>query len=253
MLILRFFPGFYTVYSRTPTVKEFLSWLYVFPFFGLFVNKIFSDSVSYSVYCLVFFLTLSLYEVGYLFNDLKTTKYEIEPTNRVGSLWYHKNLNRMICSRLFFSAVFLFFLSYIAGNYFDLILINAFLILLCFYLHNAVRGVINVFTFSLLSFVKYSSLLIFVDVIHIYILVFFSFTFLRTIEYSAIKRYFVAGRDLVCLNLDRFRFCYYLVLVSMLSVSVFLLRLPFYYVLIPGYFLAYRFVIFSLSRFVSIR
>lgn len=250
--LLNFIPISYTIYSRLESKKHFLSWAYLFPFFGFFAYFFYGEFSSLLIYPLFFYAVISLYEIGYLYNDIYSVKKERSPTDRVFDQWFVVNFNRLVLSRVIFVILFLF-LIWMLIPFDKFVVFFTFLMLLgfSFYLHNTIRGRLNVLTFCFLSFMKYSTLLVFLNDYTLIALTFLSFTFLRTIEYAAVKKH-IPKLDFITKDFHSFRMVYYFILVVLSFFMAFNKIIDFEYVLIPLYFFIYRFFIFfCFSGFIN--
>lgn len=244
MNLIQYLPISYTVESRLKSLKEIVSWIYLFPFYGLLVCYVFNENFQLATYALVLLCVVSVYEIGYLFNDLKSSAKEINPTLRVESLWYEENFWALVGARCV-SCFVSILIIYVNGSTrdFTALVLSLFTLAFAFYLHNKLRGRINTFTFSFLSLVKYSALLCLVGDPFVVLFTFFSFSFLRTIEYSAIKKHFWVFSTLRIEQFDVFRVKYYVVASLVLFGVCFLASLNYLYMLIPLYFFIYRVLI----------
>lgn len=255
---LLFVPSSYLIYSRLKNFNEFLSWFYLFPLFCYLSLIIFSNYLCSSLdllilFSLIFISVLCVYEIGYIFNDLKSIESESNPTLRVDDTWIFQNYKLLILSRIISLPVLALFI--IAWNN-SVCFLNVFpwfpyfLIILgmAFSIHNRFRGPSNIVTFCLLSFLKYYSV-IFLILDKIYFIVFFlSFTLIRTLEYSAGKKY-IKGKISILINenIDKFRASYYTLLLIFLTFFAIFGIFNWKYILIPLYFWSYRMLVHCLD------
>lgn len=249
MVFLRYLPVSYTVHSRLKSLKELISWIYLFPFYGLVISYAFNEIFDWRTYLLALLCTISIYEIGYLFNDLKTSTREKNPTLRAGNLWYTENFLSLVVSRIVLCGVCMSLVHHIGGAADSAVFVlNLAVLAIAFYLHNTLRGRINTLTFSFLSLMKYAALLCLLRDPLVIIFTFFSFSFLRTIEYSAIKSHFGFLSVLKVESFDMFRVRYYLVVTLVLFAICFFSALNYFYMLIPLYFLIYRLLILMAGK-----
>lgn len=253
--IITFMPLSYLFYSRIDSIKEALSWIYLFPAFCFFVCFFYGSTVLSLVailkFVVIFLTVISVYEIGYLFNDLKSSSREKEPSIRVSDCWYQDNFGKLVFLRGIFSLLFFAIFYYVSEPVVLLQFFIAVLLLsLAFYLHNRIRGRFNVITFLILSFFKYYSVVFLVDDYYVFLLIFFSFPLLRSIEYGLIKGYISLrfAKDLFLNDRHFFRFLYLLFITLFSFVILSNNNISVYYIFIPLYFLVFRFFLFSLNK-----
>lgn len=230
-----YLPFYYLVFSRLKTKIDLISWIIIFIIPQFFITFIYSE-LNILPFTLLFLLSQiifnTLYEIGYIENDISTTENEATPTLRLDkkSYTYIKNNYSKIIIFRYFTVFVLVGILYLINSYFSLGLnIVSFLILLIvnrvfFYWHNKVRNRWNLLTFSVLAVTKYIfPVVLFVDshlLIYVCLLSIVIFPLLRIIEHSTHKRYsFVKYAKLIG-NHDRFRIMYY-VFFSILALSLF--------------------------------
>lgn len=257
--IVALFPLSYVTYSRLSTFKEWASWFYLFPLFCL-LSYIYYSVIPCAIpeflisFAIIFLVVLALYEIGYLYNDLFAVKVENAPTLRVKNDWFVQNFYGLVGSRVVF-IVFSIVGLYINSRQLCVsgYLLNFIVLLAClgfaFYLHNVVRGPGNVLTFCALSFLKYYTVLFLISDNLFFIMVFLSFTFIRTLEYGSVKGY-IKGRlaAFIVSDIDFFRVVYYIFLFSAVGIFVLAGMIPLNYLFVVIYFLVYRLGIYALVR-----
>ena len=252
-----FFPLAYLTYSRLKSIKEWVSWFYLFPFFCLFSYRYYftpacAPSFSLISFVIVFLAVMALYEIGYIYNDLRVVKVEVAPTLRVKNEWFVRNLYLLVGYRLIFVfvSVALFYIYSeqlcVSGS-----VLNFTVSLVClggaFYLHNVVRGPANILTFCVLSFLKYYAVLFLIKDTLFFIVIFASFTLIRTLEYASLKDY-IKGRfaAFVVSDIDLFRAVYYSLIFSVFSVLAYFGVIRWNYLPVVVYFFVYRLAIYFL-------
>lgn len=254
-----YLPFYYLFYSRLKTKIDMISWaiIWIVPQFFIVYN--FTD-INLGILILVFLLSQTifntLYEIGYIENDISTTKNEKKPTLRLdtkSSNYIANNYFKIIYFR-YFLVTSLLGLLFLLNNYFKLSLnIEYFIALLVvtrlfFYWHNSVRSRINLLTFSMLAVTKYlfpiillikEEELLFVSLVSITF-----FAILRIIEHSTHKRYNLFAYAKFIGNHDRFRIFYYLFFLLFFTTLYFLNILLFsdfkLIAILLVYFLLYR-------------
>lgn len=254
-----YIPFTYYKFSRLKGWSDLFSWFIIYPLFLLFFTLLNSSNLELAFFnfLLIFMGFFSIYEIGYLENDLITVQNEKLPTDRLGDEksfflghYLHLKVSRYIVSFLCVSIycvindlgffAFCFFVFYF------------FITRFCFYLHNSVRNRVNIATYFSLAFLRYSlpvAILFFegcFNSLDIFILALL-FPVLRTIEHSSKPKYAVPFNRLVFNNLDLLRVVYYLIL---LIAFTFLLN---EYVVFVLYFFAYRLATFFIAKAFRIK
>jgi hypothetical protein len=227
-------PFLYYFITRINSIPKKVSWSIVNVFPILWVCAIITD-INSMVVVILYFLGLcammSIYEVGYLENDIITTKNETNPTKRLDDESHNfleKNYNKII-SMKYGLTLLIVILSLIIETSTNIQLyiyqfIFSLLILRVIYLiHNKIRNKFNILTFlGLVIFKHYSIILLFIPFnqsLSLLILLLILFCGQRLIEYASKKRF---GLNIHIGNLDVFRVYYFLVcLVSYVLYFVF--------------------------------
>ena len=231
-----YFPFYYLFYSRLKTKIDQISWFIIFIIPPFLIAYVYSE-INLLSYIVLFLLSQivfnTLYEVGYIENDISTTKNEKTPTLRLdpkSAKYIKNNYLKIIYFRYIIVLISLGILYWI-NNYFDFKLnVFSFLVLLIinrvfFYWHNSVRNRWNLLTFSVLAITKYIfPIILFVHSDKLFYPCLFAiivFPILRIIEHSTHKRYnFIKYAKLIG-NHDKFRILYYGVF-SILTLGLFI-------------------------------
>lgn len=246
--ICKFFPVSYTVYSRIRGIKELMSWIYLFPAYCMILTLVYGSDNNFLFFPIIFIAIISLYEIGYLFNDVKSIKNESNPTKRINDPWIFNNFKKLVIARLcyiiFFSCVLYFYIDELIFSRYILFLS---LLGFAFYIHNKIRGRTNVFTFCILSFLKYAATLVLIKDFEVFYLTFLAFPLLRTIEYCAIKGY-CKKIESIAFSLHEFRVFYYFIFSFLLVLFLIFDAIDFSYIFIPFYFLIYRLLVLMYTR-----
>jgi hypothetical protein len=220
-----YLPFYYLFFSRLKTKIDLASWIIIFIIPQFILTYIYTE-LSLGLFLFLFLLSQvifnTLYEIGYIENDISTTESEEVPTLRLDSKtndYIKSHYSKIIYFR--YSTVFLLFgFLYLINHYLHFNLhIASFLVLLIvnrmfFYWHNSVRNRWNLFTFTILAITKYTfPIVLFVSVdklFYLSLLFIIIFPLLRIIEHSTHKRYaFVKYANLIG-NHDKFRIIYYI-------------------------------------------
>ncbi|PTO86899.1 hypothetical protein CWN98_12570 [Vibrio splendidus] len=207
-MITNFFPLKYTFLTRIKSKGERISWVLIYPLFLLFVAYISGFPLFYT-FCF-FIVTMQVYEVGYVYNDIVTTKKEKNPTVRLtgDTNWIEDNLI-LVTSIKLLSAFFTIFLLCDMEQFF-LISVSLVMILVTYYFHNTIRNKCNVITYFFLVSLRYlTPLIVFLD-IQIALFIILSFPFVRTLEHACKTKYgFKRLSRLIRFDVDLFRVLYY--------------------------------------------
>lgn len=251
-----YIPFYYLIHSRLKSKTDQLSWLIIFIFPQLLITLYVSnfDILLTTSIFLVSQLTFNtLYEIGYLENDIKTTLNEKNPTKRVSTDEYDylaKNYNFLVYSRYFFVFMTLGLLYFISSsNEITLNLMEFISLLLIsrvfFFLHNTNRNNFNLITFSVLAITKYIFPFVLIfndDILLVSVLLIILFPLLRVIEHSTHKRYNFQKFAKIVGNHDKFRVIYYFMISLLFSINSYFNQntISNIFVLLSIYFLAYR-------------
>ncbi len=224
-MIKFYIPLYYLINTRLKTKMEIFSWNLIFILPQFLITSYYLN-YKLDFFFLIFFISQlifhSLYEIGYIENDIKTVNKEKNPTIRLDkkSFFYVKNNYINIISWKYFTiTIFLIVLHIINLNQINEIFFYPFIILLIinrlfFYFHNKLRNRFNIISFFMLATLKYIfPLLLFVDVntlLYPVLLSVITFPLLRTIEICTLKRFNFKNFSKKITNLDKFRILYYL-------------------------------------------
>ena len=161
-------PFSYLFYSRLKSGYEKLSWFAIYPVPVLLLITCVNGwrgLAGYVAALLAICAFYSIYELGYLENDLVTTRKELNATLRSDPDQQTKLESRYVALRLYrivFAAATLIAIYVLDTNYH--LALNPLLFAFClgltrlvFYVHNSVRSRINVLTYFFLSHLKYLS------------------------------------------------------------------------------------------------
>ncbi len=254
-------PLSYLFKSRLITTHEKISWIFIYPIFILCAVLIFNgDLINFVV---AFFMTMALYEIGYIDNDFRTTKNEREPTIRYfkGSDWILENYRLAILFRIIIASLLFIYLIYNINNN-KLILLIFFIIILTigFYLHNTLRSRWNILTYFVIIASRYllpavASITIPEEpLLIIYLIIIFPL--LRTFEHACKVKYKFPNFKRIIRNPDVFRVKWYLVLELVLCLFIIFIGCDFFLmniIMLTTYFLSYRIGTLYLSSTKKVR
>lgn len=218
-------PFYYLILSRLKSNIDRVSWIIIFIIPPFIIGFSYSK-IDFSEYIFIFILAnlafYSLYEIGYLENDIQTTKKEKNPTIRIKDEDYnYLNTNYFkVISIKYIMTLFLVTLLFFVIE--DNLMVVAFIFILFvsrifFYLHNFFRNRVNILTFFILAVTKYIMILFllmpFNELFVPILLSILIFPLLRTIEHSSRKKYNLIKYSKIIGNHDLFRLKYYIFLI----------------------------------------
>jgi len=258
-------PMGYLIYSRLKTKHSRVSWIliYLVPLYllGLYLGSYNSVSLYTVMFILTFLSFYTLYDIGYLYNDIFTTKKERYPNLRVEKDDYtifkkcYKKIVFLkiaifsllivvvwLCSFLYHQEVYILdYLSLIFG------------VSIAFFAHNTIRSRYNILTFFILSSLKYiAPLSIFLEwdiFLNLWVVSVAVFPLLRVIEHSTKDKYQLKRWKKLIGSHDRFRVFYYLFIV--VCSYLFLDNRDIYISILlywSSYFLLYRLFIYMILK-----
>ena len=261
-MIKFYIPFYYLFYTRLKTKMEIVSWQIIFIVPQFLITYFFLEiriDIFLQLFLLSQFIFHTLYEVGYIENDILTTKKEKNPTLRLdkkSANYMRNNYQKVIYFRYCIVLLFLGLLYSINIIFKFEINILSFIWLLLFNriffsIHNHVRNRSNILTFFILAITKYIfPLVLFVsneNMLYPILLSVIAFPLLRTIEICMLKRHNFKNFVNIIVNLDKFRILYYLI-----SLIICLIIWHFSYLSDQNFSLAILiFLYFALFRIVS--
>ena len=239
--LFNYLPVGYVFQSRIITIAERISWLLIFPIFLLFIVLLNNGGVIHFI--ISFLIVLSAYEIGYLYNDVITTKNEKDPTIR-HEAFHEDNFLYCLAIRSFFCAFLCAVLFYVYGiKEFSLGVISVLVINFIFYMHNKIRSRFNVITYFLLVSSRYIfPVILLIEPIQ-FIWIVLIFPLCRTLEHACKKKYKLIFLTRIIGKPDTFR-VYYLLFIT-IAASFF--DTVFLYMAV--YFLLVRLLALFVSRY----
>tara|TARA_A100001015_G_C15028382_1_gene731789 strand:+ start:2359 stop:3192 length:834 start_codon:yes stop_codon:yes gene_type:complete len=225
-MIWFFLPFVYLLHTRLKTKFELISWQIIFFVPQLIITYYYLDIRS-NIFIHLFLISqlifYSIYETGYIQNDIVTTKKEKKPTirlNKKNFIFVAKNYFKLIYFRYFIALFFLSVMYWLdTFTSYNLKLLNFVLVLtltkIIFYIHNSIRNRFTIITYFLLSILKYSfPIILFINfdkLIYPLIITIMIFPVLRVIEVTTLNRYKYKSFKKLIGNIDKFRILYYFV------------------------------------------
>ncbi len=266
-MIWFFLPFVYLLHTRLKTKFELISWQIIFFVPQLVITYYYLDIRS-NIFIHLFLISqlifYSIYETGYIQNDIVTTKKEKKPTirlNKKNFIFVAKNYFKLTYFRYFIALFFLSVLYWLdTFTSYNLKLLNFVLVLtltkIIFYIHNSIRNRFTIVTYFLLSILKYSfPIILFINfdkLIFPLIITIMIFPVLRVIEVTTLNRYKYKSFKKLIGNIDKFRISYYFlcfVLILILKLFFELSDLNLYLsITIVLYFLFFRISCFYLVK-----
>jgi hypothetical protein len=211
----------------------------------------------YSVlFTLSFFAFYTLYDIGYIYNDIFTIKYEENPNFRLKKeaySYFEKHYEQIVSKKILLFMVLLSIAMAFSFCYELSVYFGAYLMMVCgvgvaFTLHNRVRSRWNIGTFFLLSSLKYITplmlLLPWSQMVLIWPYVILLFPLPRTIEHATKTKYHLQSWQRLIGSHDRFRLYYYALLWVVLSI----MDVGMVVEGVALYFFFYRFVLYILLK-----
>jgi hypothetical protein len=224
-------PGRYTVETRIDGRRQAVSWLLTnvgvisvlsLPFLAGSAHSLVGLLASVAALALALVAWHSLYEVGYLVNDVVTSTREADPTLR----WRPHEAARLRSALPWLAAAKLglaagaiaviALLDVASGARLEVVSFGAGLVALAaaFTLHNLVRSRANLLTFLLLLTLKYVSIPLLVAppdaTLELVVVIAIAVPLLRTVEYATLPRFALPRLATVVQPVERFRVLYLL-------------------------------------------
>ncbi|WP_345987981.1 hypothetical protein WCX18_11480 [Sulfurimonas sp. HSL1-2] len=221
-----FLPFSYLFYSRLSAKSEKISWVIIYVIPVLFFSAVVSSMgtlQTLGIALLAMVGYVSLYEIGYLQNDLTTTEKEKEPTNRIRAGdhdFFTRQFGKLIWIRYFYVFSVLLILIVLSWYELDLYIFqNASTLLvsrIAFVLHNRWRDRRNIITFAFLQATKYLALpLLFVSAcgsVWAVATLLLIYPIVRTMEYASSEKFQFSSYQALIGSHDTFRVKYYFLL-----------------------------------------
>ncbi len=263
-----YFPLVYMFATRYKTKFDMVSWLIqrIIPVFIIIYIQLDLNISNFGLYLVLYLLSdmafTSLYEVGYIYNDVITTKKETNPTIRLGldELKYFDDKFTMVIFIKFITAITLLLLIFkITEKYSILLYMKYFIMLIVlmmisFAAHNLIRSRLNILTFTCLVFCKFSfAIILFIPInslLYPFLIIFLMFPFPRILEHMTKRKYKFGHIIKFVGNHDLFRVRYFIVLILLTLIVKFNSKIDTNLMLmIFVYFFLYRLLAYMLVTF----
>lgn len=194
-----YLPFVYFFKSRAKTFLHRASFfvLIVFPtlIYWLGMNGFVINIDSLLIYFLSFIGMFSIYEIGYLYNDVYTTKFEIHPSYwlpEIDRVFINNNYLLLIAARIVYVLVCCVFLKNILHVEIYKYCILLVVLYVIYAIHNSIRNRWNILTDFCLQFCKYCSIFfLFEDskmILEYCIMMIFTVPLIRTMEFCNKER-----------------------------------------------------------------
>ena len=253
-----YIPLIYTYKTRYNSILRFLSFLF-FTCLPSFYIVIINNEINIQLiisYIVTFIAMYSLYECGYLFNDIVTINFEKNPTLRIEQKYIKiipKHLENMLTVRLAIVVLGCFWLYQFTINIKEFC-ITLFLLFITYSLHNFYRDRTNIVTMFLLVFLKNFLLVIPFIPTHEFLeaglIIIITIAAIRTYEFATKERF---NLKINIKNIDLFRIEYYIMATLIVSILETMDYLNNNYMLLMMLFLFYRIVVYILFKFRNLR
>lgn len=252
MYLFTIVPFLYFLKTRLKGKVQRISWIFIYFIPAIFLFDYFAP-LQQENNLLLFIIGCTfinyIYENGYIQNDVKTIKREINPTLRlskeeienINEKWYQIILLRLAVS------VLLMALFYVFSNSLSLtlVLFSIGIILQFLYLiYNSIRNIWNFILILPINYIRfYGFILPFVSFDKIFefiIVTILLYPLAKVLEFTRQTRYNLELISKIVGNIDSFRVKYYLVITMILSFTYYFYNLPFEYLLVSIYFTLFR-------------
>ena len=261
-------PFVYLFNSRLHLRVERISWVFINPIV-LFLATWLLSNLPLGEHILLFLLAFlawqSLYEIGYIYNDVFTTKNEVDPTLRLeerDASFIERRFALIVTFRSAISA--LAFLGIVWLDQYKNLNLHVLWFLgvlglscIAFVAHNSIRNRLNIITFGVLSATKYSALPLLMvaeeqEVVGLLVSL-TMFPLVRTLEHAAKKKYLVGWLKKIVGVFPLFRIKYYVVALSFACVAYWVIDddKVIVFISIYSYFLVYRVGVWFVVRMIQ--
>ncbi|WP_297438894.1 hypothetical protein [uncultured Clostridium sp.] len=245
-------PFFYTFYTRTKGLGKKVAYLFTFiiPVLLYGLTSAYENEFSFIKVGIAIIIgligTMSIYEIGYIRNDVFTIKKEKKPTLRLERKeldYVEKNVRIILGAKYLISLISIGIIFLLGFDYIQYI-IALILIEIFYYIHNNIRGKKSILSFFVLSTLRYITPL---TVIHTNIWITVSVFILmvtvsRTFEKAAEKKFKISILEFVGTSIDVniLRGFYYLIVLLVILAQYMMFKIPMVFVTLSIYYFIYR-------------
>jgi hypothetical protein len=248
-------PYVYGFTTRANTIFYKISFLLVVVLPILLSIILLNTDITYITlrFLLAFTAMYIVYEIGYIFNDTYTVRFEKNPTHRLNKEERYKVerlANLLISVRIFLVIICILLLNYLEIKNLSLFVVMLGLLGVSYAFHNYYRNKLNIITIFFVLVFKYISVpVLFVPIskyIYLSIILILMVPIIRTIEFASKEKYKIKLFN--NFNLDIFRIWYYLFLTIVFIIlsiinSQFIIAL-----LLASYFLIFRIMSYTVLK-----
>lgn len=245
MFIKFYAPFFYSYSTRFKSSIKLASWGFIYLLPLLFLSFCYFDHYGLLVSIINITLIYTVYELGYIFNDVYTIKKEKDPTLRLGKKELHyceRNIYKIVAFRFAVVGLLLYLLELVNfdSTYIFCVLL---LIVLVYFIYNTIRNRFNLLLHFFLVNLRYTAVVVPFLPLSSAFLVVFLFPFINLLERCSESRFeLVFFQRFILSNKTNGRYIYYSILTVLLA-FVYPLSDPLF--ITSLYYLCYRF--FSLK------
>jgi hypothetical protein len=221
--MLYLLPYSYGIATRVKGLLHKISFLIVIMFPIFYLSNISSNDntlLFIAKFILGFTALYSIYEIGYIYNDVITTRFEKNPTFRLDEkkqLEVERLANLLISFRVCYATISIVLLNITNALNIEYFIILLILLHLSYAFHNYFRNKINILTILFVLIFKYISVpILFIPLEQFspfIIMLILIVPLLRTIEFCGKPKYKI--RIISNFNYDKFRVSYYFILITL--------------------------------------
>ena len=245
-------PFFYTFYTRIKGNGKRVAYLFtfIFPVLIYALTVVYQDKLNYflTIVAIIISLTgtMSIYEIGYIRNDVFTIKKEKNPTLRLKreELDYVENKIAPILIIKYSTAGLSVILAFILRLDWTNYVIGLVLIEIFYFVHNSVRGKSSIVSFFILSTLRYITpiMILYTNVLTILGVFILVISIPRTLEKAAEKKFKIEALSFIRegINLNILRGIYYLGVMIYVVIQAFITKMDLSYIVLAFYYLLYR-------------
>lgn len=245
-------PFLYTIKTRLKGKEKMVAYLFTFiiPVFLYAITYSYIEKKSYGITILATIIgiigVMSVYEIGYIRNDIYAIKKEKNPTLRLSKddMTFVKGNIKIILIVKYLIALIALICIFALKLDWIYYLIGLILIEIFYLGHNFFRGKLSIITFFVLSTLRYVVPLVFIGGrLYTLIAVFiFAISIPRTIEKAAEKKFNIKFMQTILDSIDfnYIRVMYYLALVINIFAQYSMIHISIAYIVMSVYYLIYR-------------
>ena len=250
-------PGGYFFASRAKNIEKKIAFLIVYILPILYLCAYFGRTNNYFAinFLLAYFCVMSLYEIGYIFNDVITTKHEEYPNIRLSVSQHQKitdNYKKLCWRKLIIACICLALVYFFEAPYFFQFFFALIIMMIFFFIHNKIRSRLNIITYFFLCNFKYITFLsLFIsmkDIVMPISIVNFCFVIIRTFEHSQKLKYNLRIDEWIKIDIGLQRVIYS-GFILILATALFIANFKFVpFVIVALWLFTYRVIAYILNK-----